>query len=830
MMQRPYTIVPQTPTGYILDERDGFFSVVVPEETTNLVANPSFETNATGYMSAFGAAVARSTEQQRRGSYSYKITPGVGFGSGGAHYTIVLTAGTTYTFSVDVLGAAGINYLVAFAEATFGASLMATKFVGTGYWQRHAVSFTIPTPAAASYLLMVRQDAGTSVLPFYIDGLQCEAKAYPTTYTDGDQYGLLTAQIPAPYRWNGTPHASTSTRSILTRAGGRAMPLSKYGFRLLMIMGLGLPGVVPTATPYGLIDGAQYQRTSVPERPFTLAGVFEAGTLSQLQRDIDSLGTVLSPHASSVDQPLLLRYQASRCGVATSDELLIPCVYTGGLGGQTDSHHQERVALGFTMFLPYVRVDGNQAAIIGGSTAVAANQIIQKTGNGQWSILSTGLNQTGQALAYDASNNLYAGGNFTTAGGVAANYIAKWDGSAWSALGTGMNLGVLVIAIGPDGSVYAGGDSTTAGGIAANRIAKWNGSAWSALGTGMNAVVYALAFGPDGTLYAGGSFTTAGGVAASRVAKWNGSAWSALSTGMNGDVYALAVGPDGTVYAGGDFTTAGGVAAANVAKWNGSAWSALGAGTNNDISVLAVGFDGALYAGGVFTTAGGVSANCIAKWNGSAWSGLGTGITGASVAVNDIAFDRAGGLYVGGVITTAGGIDLPLDSGVAYWDGGGWIPADFYQLSDAGVGALAWRNDTLTVAYAPDSLVRTPQIATATTVENRGTARTYPKFIITGPGPLYQITNATTGKAIYFNGLTLNAGEVATLDLTPGNISFTSTFRPNLLGTIATGSTLADWFLTPGTNSIRVLQNAGVGASMVVQWVTQHLGINGATR
>ena len=38
-----------------------------------------------------------------------------------------------------------------------------------------------------------------------------------------------------------------------------------------------------------------------------------------------------------------------------------------------------------------------------------------------------------------SGTNLYAGGYFTTAGGVPANYIAKWDGSAWSALGSGMN-------------------------------------------------------------------------------------------------------------------------------------------------------------------------------------------------------------------------------------------------------------------------------------------------------------------------------------------------------------------------------------------------------
>src|SRR5688572_22774474 len=61
-----------------------------------------------------------------------------------------------------------------------------------------------------------------------------------------------------------------------------------------------------------------------------------------------------------------------------------------------------------------------------------------------------------------------------------------------------------------DGPVlYAGGDFTTAGGVAANRIAKWNGSNWSALGSGMNRTVRALAMHDDGggpALYAGGDF------------------------------------------------------------------------------------------------------------------------------------------------------------------------------------------------------------------------------------------------------------------------------------------------------------------------------------
>jgi hypothetical protein len=111
-----------------------------------------------------------------------------------------------------------------------------------------------------------------------------------------------------------------------------------------------------------------------------------------------------------------------------------------------------------------------------------------------------------------SGGTLFAGGDFTTAGGTAANYIAQWNGSSWSALGSGMggvtypNVSALAVS---GGALYAGGDFTTAGGSAATNIAQWNGTSWSALGSGVNSTVSALAV-SGSTLYAGGSFTTAG--------------------------------------------------------------------------------------------------------------------------------------------------------------------------------------------------------------------------------------------------------------------------------------------------------------------------------
>jgi hypothetical protein len=237
---------------------------------------------------------------------------------------------------------------------------------------------------------------------------------------------------------------------------------------------------------------------------------------------------------------------------------------------------------------------------------------------------------------------LYAGGDFyVLVASRPREGVAKWDGSSWSIVGSGMSRGfsspsVFALTAYDDGSgpaLYAGGGFTTAGGVSANNIARWNGSTWSNLGSGVNGFVYALTEYDDGSgpaLFAGGNFTTAGGVSANRIARWNGSSWSALGGGMNHEVYALAVFDDGSgpaLFAGGNFTIAGGVRGP-IARWNGSSWSALGGFPNSQVRSLALFDDGsgpALFVGGNFTAAGGVAAKGIVKWDGSIWKPLGGG-------------------------------------------------------------------------------------------------------------------------------------------------------------------------------------------------------------
>jgi hypothetical protein len=373
---------------------------------------------------------------------------------------------------------------------------------------------------------------------------------------------------------------------------------------------------------------------------------------------------------------------------------------------------------------------------------------------------------------------LYAGGNFTLAGGVASTaYIARWNGSVWSALGTGMNGAVYAIEIGSDGSLYAGGNFTLAGGVASTAyIARWNGSVWSALGTGMNGAVYAIEVGSDGSLYAGGNFTLAGGVANTvYCARWSGSAWVALGTGMNNNVRAISLLPSGSLCFGGDFTTAGGVSVNHIASWNGFSWSALGAGTGGSVNSADV-FGGLLVVGGTFTTVSGFSADRLAGWNGYSWVQYSLDLPGTVLDyIGTIIFERTGSVYIG------------------------------YGAS--GSATTSYQN----------------------TITPTATAAINPKVKITcsaGSPVVNYLKNDTTGATIWIN-YTMQVGETLTIELDPLKLAATSSYYGDVTGRcILRGSNMANFELLPAENKVSFFVNGGtVEATMT--WPVRHWSLDG---
>jgi N-acetylneuraminic acid mutarotase len=343
-------------------------------------------------------------------------------------------------------------------------------------------------------------------------------------------------------------------------------------------------------------------------------------------------------------------------------------------------------------------VVGNEVYVGGAiifAGGVSANYVARfNTQTNTWSSLGTGssngvsgvISVTVTALAV-VGNEVFVGGNFTSAGGVSANRVARFNTqtNTWSTLGTGSSNGVndRVNALAVVGNeVVVGGFFTSAGGVSANCVARFNTqtNTWSSLGTGssngVNNWVYALAV-VGNEVFVGGLFTSAGGVSANYVARFNTqtNTWSSLGTGssngVGGIVRALAV-VGNEVFVGGQFTSAGGVSANSVARFNTqtNTWSTLGTGSSNGVSggisftaVLALAVVGnEVYVGGNFTSAGGVSANSVARFNTqtNTWSTLGTGssngVSGISlVSVSALAV-VGNEVYVGGLFTSAGGV------------------------------------------------------------------------------------------------------------------------------------------------------------------------------
>lgn len=272
----------------------------------------------------------------------------------------------------------------------------------------------------------------------------------------------------------------------------------------------------------------------------------------------------------------------------------------------------------------------------------------------------TGVNEVVYALTVSASS-IFVGGEFRQAGGNGRNHIARWVGDGFVPLGfdpsaQGLNGSVRDL-IEYQGQLIVAGDFTRAGGLTVDHIARWDGSRWHALRgsngeIGANGPVTSLAV-AQGQLYVGGAFSAIAGVAAWGVARWNGTDWSALgppgNQGVNSMVQALA--SDGTqLYVGGVFLAAGDVPVGRVARWNGSAWFSLGEGAENGVGVApgatpavvsSLAISGAsVLVGGQFTRAGSLPVTNLALWNGNQWLRVGSiaaeGVGGIPASVTSV--------------------------------------------------------------------------------------------------------------------------------------------------------------------------------------------------
>ncbi|MDX2118281.1 MAG: GC-type dockerin domain-anchored protein [Planctomycetota bacterium] len=184
---------------------------------------------------------------------------------------------------------------------------------------------------------------------------------------------------------------------------------------------------------------------------------------------------------------------------------------------------------------------------------------------------------------------LYIGGYFNVAGAVIANGVAMWDGFEWRALGSGVansvpfqSFDVREICALKNGDIVIAGRFTSAGGVPAQGIARWDGHAWHAMTTSPLSGVSSLVALPSGELLVCGSFAQIDGLTMNGVARWDGAQWHSVGGGVMQTGGAAAsvedarLCADGRVAVCGRFDVAGGVPISNVALLDVSAgtWEA----------------------------------------------------------------------------------------------------------------------------------------------------------------------------------------------------------------------------------------------------------------
>jgi len=189
-----------------------------------------------------------------------------------------------------------------------------------------------------------------------------------------------------------------------------------------------------------------------------------------------------------------------------------------------------------------------------------------------------GASDTVWALAQQPDGKILIGGEFTSVNGFTRAYIARLNsnGSVDTTFNptNALNGAVETIAVAADGTIYVGGQFTSAGGVSRNYVARLlaDGSLDAAFDprTGADGPVEALALQGDGKPVIGGTFDIVDLRERRNIARLNtdGTLDTSFDPGSGADdsVYAITLQPDGRIFIGGAFLNVNGTRRVGVAR------------------------------------------------------------------------------------------------------------------------------------------------------------------------------------------------------------------------------------------------------------------------
>ena len=246
------------------------------ETRTNLVTNPSFETNTTNWNIDGSVTATRVTTEQYSGTTSLRLAT-INQGQGTFGNFIAVSPSTNYTASTWVKGESGKSAFIQLVEYTSGGSengRSTTSLTMNGTWQRLTVTRSLVATSTQARIIIRNGTSGAHT--FFVDAVQLQTGSTATTYFDGDTADAFTARN----SWTGTPNASTSTQDIYADAG----------YPLFSDQGDGIPYTSATVS-YG--TELLYNQVTVDAPGFTST---QSNTISQVKYGITTteVATLLS--------------------------------------------------------------------------------------------------------------------------------------------------------------------------------------------------------------------------------------------------------------------------------------------------------------------------------------------------------------------------------------------------------------------------------------------------------------------------------------------------------------------------------------------------------
>jgi len=855
---RSHYRLPAEVTGYALDPSWSFWSVVVPEETLNLLSNPSFE-ESTSLNMVYAGGITNEALSTSAGSVagSFALTAELDgtsasitqrFQSVGGQITNPIAG--AYTFSCWVWAQAETQMQLYIENVDTSAVYGATSFVVdyTG-WHRYWISCITPSQANLACKLQFPSGAGGGV--FYTDAWQLENKLYPTTYCDGDMLGFFDGPDLSPYSWSGIAHQSTSIRERWTRSGGRLYNLAEDAeFFTTSITGLNMK--TPDLETRTLASGKEvFVGSKWKNRTFTITGRFYGKSYEEVIFKRDRLVHYMQPDHLGSREPLILQYALTDSrGREVTTPVEIVCSLTGGLEGNFTNFYSENYAMQFRAFSgirnkiwnvsdnidPFsYRVWLPDGFHINPGPYHSAGQLI----NGGWSDFQSSIPPDGfvEDMSWSWINNtVIMCGNFTTLvdqvgldsvleydvgdntfDDMIDTPVGSWDSYLYRiSYGRG-NRSAYIMGM---------GDFTLKGAGVIRRLTIKNaGNAWTEADDGLSAPVGAVDIGrilplPDGRFMVGGDFVTDAPVA---VVYQNIGIYDvgtnvlspmevAGGPGLNAAVHDMVYGRDGFIYICGAFTAAiSGTTLLLVCKYDLllDVFTALGTGITTAVSTahhIAYGPDGYIYVAHG-TTAGGV-ATTISRWNGTSWSEHFSVESGGHIG--GMAFDKGGSLHITGSMSTVLAIQesgtqrnyIELSQNVVR-HGQLYSETDFNEPEKIFIderGRMMVTEGGFTFSGA----------AWENTVEvfitNDGTAESYPIFVLENRTyRIMKIELPQVGALLNFDRrFTVNTDEILYLDFSGESPRIYSNQRTDLNKFLIPGtSNLKDFRLLPGRNEVR---------------------------